>query len=248
MRRLLALVALLAVAVVPHADADEPTLPNLRPEKPFDIRLSYADDFDFTKPQAALRFSMLSKNVGDYALDLLGAPPKDATRAAASQCVAWVDKVCTQRQEAGEFIFHPEHGHWHLDSFALYELRKVSRKGVVDMRPSGLVATSPKISFCMMDSQRNEPPAEGETVLGTYLLCTGAYQGISAGWGDLYDYSLEGQQILVEDVPNGTYALVVRSNVDGQLLETDYSDNVAHALIRLETPAGCVGRTVTVVG
>ncbi len=245
MRRLFALVALLSLALVPHAEAEEPTLPNLRPEKPYDIQLGYADISDFTDPTEALRFSMSSANVGNYALDLVGVPPKDETRAAASQCVKWMDKVCTERQEAGEFIFHPTHGHWHLDSFAAYELRKVTKKGAVDMSRTGLVATSGKVSFCMMDSAPNQP--SDSVAVGFYATCTGVYQGISAGWQDIYDYGLPGQQIVVKDVPDGRYALVVKSNVDGQLLETNYSDNTTFEIIDLGTPPGCVGRTVTVV-
>jgi len=244
-RRLFVLFALLSVAVVPHADSAEPTLPNLRPAKPYDIQLGYSDSFDFSNPNEALRFSMASGNVGQYALDLLGFPPKDETRTTASQCVTWIGKVCTERQEAGEFIFHPDHGHWHLDSFAAYELRAVTRKGAVDMTDAGLVATSGKVSFCMMDTQP-VTQAEDETAVGFYNACVGVYQGISAGWEDVYDYGLPGQQIIVKDIPDGTYALVVKSNVDGQLLETDYSDNVAHEIITLSTPVGCVGRTVTV--
>lgn len=246
MRRLFALLALLSVALVPHADAAEPTLPNLRPDKPYDINLGYSDNFDFNNPTEALRFSMGSGNIGKYALDLLGLPPKDETRTAASQCVAWIEKVCTQRQEAGEFIFHAAHGHWHLDSFASYELRRVTKKGAVDTTATGLVATSGKVSFCMMDTRPVTPPAEGETAVGFYNTCTGVYQGISAGWADVYDFSLPGQQIVVKDIPDGTYALVVRSNVDQQLLETNYADNMAYEIITLSTPPGCVGRTVKV--
>ncbi|HVF75439.1 MAG TPA: lysyl oxidase family protein [Acidimicrobiales bacterium] len=246
MKRFLALFALLSVVLVPHADADEPTLPNLRPDKPYDIQLGYADEFNINNPTEALRFSMASGNVGAYALDLLGAPPKDQERTTANQCVAWVEKVCTQRQEAGEFVFHPLHGHWHLDSFAAYELRKVTRKGAVDMTGTGLVATSGKVSFCMMDSQPVGGYDPNQTQTGFYNTCTGVYQGISAGWADVYDFSLPGQQIVVKDIPDGTYALVVKSNVDGQLLETDYTDNTAYEIITLATPPGCVGRTVTV--
>lgn len=246
MRRFLALFALLSLAVVPHVDAAEPTLPNLQPAKPYDIQLGYADEFDFNNPTEALRFSMSSGNIGQYALDLLGVPPKDTERTAAAQCVAWMDKVCTERREAGEFIFHPLHGHWHLDSFAAYELRKVTKKGAVDMTDTGLVATSGKVSFCMMDTQPVGGYDESQTQTGFYATCTGVYQGISAGWEDVYDFTLPGQQIIVKDIPDGTYALVVKSNVDGQLFETDYTDNVAHEIITLSTPVGCVGRTVTV--
>lgn len=248
MRRLFAFVALLAVVVVPRADGAELQLPNLQPAKPFDIQLGYADEFDFNQPYAALRFSMSSQNVGPYALDLLGAPPESETRTVANQCVAWLGKVCTERRAAGSFDFHATHGHWHLDSFAAYELRAVTKKGDVDMSPTGLVATSGKVSFCMMDSTTNAEPTT--TDVPFYATCTGVYQGISSGWRDIYDYSLPGQQIVVKDVPDGVYALVVYSNYNSQLLETDYSDNTAFQKIRLTTTAntGCTTtRTVELV-
>lgn len=237
-------------ALVPHANAADPQLPNLTPLKPFDIQLEFADDFDFTKPHEALRFSTSSFNSGEYPLELLGAPPEGASRTVANQCVQWNDRVCTARQPAGHFDFHASHGHWHLDDFALYELRRLTKKGKPDMTERGLVATSGKVSFCMMDTanQGEADPADPFDSTGFYVSCSGVFQGISAGWADIYTWDLPGQQILVENVPDGDYALVITSNASEQLLETSYEDNTSVAKIRLGTPPVCMGRTVEVIG
>lgn len=252
-RRRVTFVAAIVVfssALVPHAGAADPQLPNLTPLKPYDIQLSYADEFDFDKPNAALRFSVASHNAGDYPLELLGAPPEGMTRTVANECVQWASRVCTARQAAGSFDFHPDHGHWHLDGFAEYELRKLNKRGQPDMSARGLVGTSGKVSFCMMDSAAvgESDPTDPLHTTGFYLTCTGVFQGISPDWADIYDYSLGGQQIVVESVPDGDYALIVKVNSERQLLETTYEDNVSMAKVRLDTPAMCLGRTVEVIG
>lgn len=245
---------LVLTSVAPYgAEAEDLQLPNLQALIPAEqVILGFADEFDINKPQQALRFTTGSNNTGSFALDVLGAPPIDATRTVANQCIAWTDRVCTARQEAGEFEFHPLHGHWHLNNFAQYDLRSLKGNGNPDMRDSGVVATGGKVSFCLMDYERQKPDdiTDPYNTTGFYATCTGLLQGISTGWADLYTNDLAGQQILVDTVPDGDYALVVTVNPTTQLLETDYSDNTTYRKIRLGTTfaPGCVTtRTVTIL-
>lgn len=228
--------AALVVALVPLASgAEVEQLPNLAALPPFDIRVGQADGdpFELDRP-LALRFSVAAANRGTYALELLGTPGS-ATAATAAQCVRWVSAGCTERREVGEFAWHPEHLHWHLEGYALYELRRV-RHGTPDMRPRGLVATGGKVSFCLMDGEQiGDPPAGADplTRAGIYRTCSGFWQGISPGWADVYEYDLPGQQIPLAGVRDGTYALVVTVNPDGRLLETDRADDVAFTRVEI---------------
>lgn len=186
----------------------------------------------------ALRFATGTANRGDYSLELAG-QPSGAAEAIALQCIAWPqDRVCSERQEVGTFSWHPQHGHFHFEDFALYELRKLRRDGAPDLRKKGLVATSGKISYCIIDAQEDEGsqrPLLYSVPYPLYYSCfTGlGMQGISPGWKDVYSKGTTGQQIPLEGIPDGTYALVVKFDPADRLLETDESDNTALTQIRL---------------
>jgi hypothetical protein len=185
-----------------------------------------------------LRFAAIVSNRGDHPFDVLGAPA-DAERWEALQCVRWAARACLERRPAGTVIFHPEHGHWHLDAFVLYELRRVGADGEPDLSPEGLVVSSEKMSFCLQDSTAEEglqnPPF--------YVGCTAVIQGISPGWADIYDSSLPGQELGLDGVLDGVYALVYTVNPDGSLYDADPSDDVAYSLIEISDG----GTTATVV-
>ena len=63
-------------------------------------------------------------------------------------------------------------------------------------------------------------------------------EGISTGYGDNYVAQLEGQYIDITGLRGGRYRLVHSANPTGTLIETDYSDNDASALLRIRWPDG----------
>jgi hypothetical protein len=232
MRRVAAMVAMAVLALgVPTAHSAPPEeLPNLVPLPLYDLDVEKAED-DPDLP--ALRFAMATANRGDYALDLFAEPagPGEAT---AHQCVDWAtDRVCAGRQEVGRFVWHAEHAHHHLEDFALYELRRFRRNGVPDMSRAGLVATSGKVSFCIIDVEYDDESEQPSPLYWLphplyYSCIVGAgFQGISPGWRDVYTRGTPGQEIVLAGVAPGTYALVVTTDPEDRLLETDESDNVA---------------------
>jgi hypothetical protein len=117
--------------------------------------------------------------------------------------------------DAGDFEFSPCHGHFHLRSFADYELRRAGER----------VAFGHKQAFCVRDSLPYAP------VPGRGYACD--FQGISAGWGDAYPARLDGQWVDVTDVPAGDYDLVVTVNPDGRIAETGSAPNVARVPVHL---------------
>lgn len=235
-------VLLLSAAPVPAAtvaelDAAE-QLPNLVPLPPFDVEVGAPDDGERGGPPVgALRFATAVANRGEWAFDLFGQPENPGAQTAkAMQCVGWAsERVCIERSEVGRIVWHPEHAHHHFEDFALYELRKLKPNGQPILKPKGLVAGGTKVSFCLMDIEPDDGTSGGpNTPIGRighplYMSCAAGsgFQGISAGWRDVYGNSTPGQQIVLDGVPDGTYALVVTTDPEELILETTKADNVA---------------------
>jgi len=149
---------------------------------------------DGTGKRTLLRFDTLIVN--DGAADLvLGAPGSNPTL----------------------FEFSPCHGHYHLASFADYEL--VTLDGLQVVRGH-------KQAFCLLDSIKLDPLAGPRT-----YSC--GFQGISAGWADLYSSSLDCQWIDVTGVVPGDYLLRVRVDPLDLFAESDETDNVTEVPVTI---------------
>lgn len=214
-------------------------LPNLVPLLPTDIGTGPTDQGN----GRAIRFTASTANLGDFPLELAGRPDSTAPNSAAMQCVAWlVDRVCGSYQPVGTFVYHEAHAHYHFEDFALYELRRVRNSKPV-MGKKGLVAPSTKASFCLIDSARAGPspgpaydnphPLYASCVAGTPAGGFIGVQGISPGWMDIYTSGLPGQQIPIDAVPSGRYAIVVTTDPENRLAESNENDNVAFAIVSL---------------
>lgn len=206
------------------------TLPNLVPEPPAIVLPRTVDGL------RAVAFDTVIVNRGDYALDLLHEPVADAdpllSEWSAAQCVGWVGVVCRERRNVGEFVYHsaPGHEHYHFEAFALYELRRLTTDGGPDLSSGGLVGDGEKVSFCLQDTRRVDREAFPRAF---YTGCGRLYQGISAGWADIYGAHLQGQHLSVDGVPDGRYALVFTVDPDSRLFESDDTDNVSWSVIEL---------------
>ncbi len=237
MRSVAAIVGVaVAIAVATAAQPAPASLPNLVPLPP-EIEVG---DADRGTGRRALRIGAAVANRGTAHLDLLGMPssPTDE-RVPAHQCVGWTaDRGCTPRRQVGDFVWHPAHGHHHFEGFALYELRHLKRDRP-DLSRRGLAARGNKVSFCLVDYERDgeQGALDGTGLTGwpLYSSCVGGsgHQGISRGWRDVYTGSLQGQQIVIDDVEPGTYALVITIDPDERLLETNDVDNVVAVKVEL---------------
>lgn len=125
------------------------------------------------------------------------------------------------------FVYSPCHGHYHLQGYALYELLNLNGTPVV-INGHGVIGH--KQAFCLLDSVQVSPTAGPAK-----YTCTN--QGISVGWSDVYDASLDCQWIDVTGVPAGNYLL--RVTINGGLngthvfAESDYSDNTATVTVTI---------------
>ena len=236
-----ALLALLLVAPATAAPAVEDRLPNLNQAAPREVRVD--EQIVGGRPRFRLGFDSATGNVGTGPLTVHGyrtGPSRDMT---VDQLITQSDGSSRQVRGVGvmSYAVHPDHDHWHFLGFERYELR---RAGTLRTR----VRSDRKTGFCLGDryTVRNArllagfspfPEQADQCGLGQPGL-RGLFAGISVGWGDRYSAYLEGQFIDVTRLPPGRYTLVHTTNPDGSLVESDYSDNSASVLLRIDWPNG----------
>lgn len=152
----------------------------------------------------------------------------------------------------GLFEYAPCHNHFHYKHYATYELLPVLPGGAL-----GAPIFARKRGFCMDDSEPFLPGVDPNSwvyrACGT--LTTHGYQGVHAGWSDVYARTLPGQYFVLDDpdqpTPAGDYVIRVTVNPpylpdstdacpvrDEQnfcrvLRESNYSDNVVTLRITL---------------
>ncbi len=115
------------------------------------------------------------------------------------------------------FEISPCHGHAHLKGAADYALLNGSGQTVLRAR---------KQAFCFRDNvafASDAGPAQ----------FTCEFQGITAGWEDIYDKSLDCQWLDITGLAGGTYVLQVTVNPDGVFEESNYGNNIASVSITL---------------
>ena len=135
-------------------------------------------------------------------------------------------------QPVSEFVFHPQHNHWHITGVALFEIRTAADDGTRGRFGSVFANQSIKTTFCLIDWIKLE--GNSTTTERNYFECSpDALQGISAGWGDQYHHALDGQELEVTGAKQGVYYLVSTANPEGNFIETTTSNNTAWTSFRL---------------
>lgn len=179
-----------------------------------------------------LRFDTRLANVGAGHFQIRAATSGDVTDA--YQDILNGSNQIVQRKLIGQFVYHAEHGHTHLDNVNRYELRTGSPTGT-------LLRVSKKVSFCIEDSLRFN--SGGPT--SQYPECLPTVMGITRTWADLYTASLPGQEFNVTGLPAGEYYVVILIDPGRSYLEQSRSNNRAWVKIFLDPRAGTVNRTGT---
>ncbi len=190
-----------------------------------------------------LGFSASAENKGVGPLTITGHRLNTTTEfMTADQMVTLANGSSAVRESIGSlaFVEDPTHRHWHLLSFMSYELRRAS-----DFK---LVSPDQKTGFCLGDRYNVDPqtqlPAEPDrrvynSTCGleqTQLL--EVLEGISVGWGDIYQAWRDQQFVDITGLPAGVYILVHRVNGDRALKESNYANNAASVRLRLTWPNG----------
>lgn len=233
----------------PHFGDPGVTLPNLSPDvQTLQILRSFQyDEATQTVYEGppTLYFDTWAMNLGTVPVQLKFGGLESPETAIAEQCISWrsaENHLCREFVPVGGFSWHQEHAHFHFNEFAAYELRRLRPNGRVDYSAKGLVSTNEKVSFCLIDSRRLRDDASST---GFYSTCTPTIEGISPGYADIYNSELAGQQLSLEGLVDGRYALVIKMDYLDHIHETNDDDNVVEATIELSagvTQASIVGR------
>ena len=123
------------------------------------------------------------------------------------------------------FTYAPCHGHYHFTDFAEYRLFNSAGQQVSAGR---------KVGFCLEDVSRWNSAANSRAQYD----CD--YQGIQAGWSDIYSSNLPGQWIDITDIWPGTYTLEVRLDTANRIDEANEANNTARAEVDISATNGTV--------
>lgn len=195
----------------------------------------------FAQGPPQLQFDSWIQNVGSFPLELVGDEPKYPTTA--MQCVAWTaNRICRETRVVEGYVWDNSIGGFRFPDFANYELRRLLRNGRVDFSNRGLVATNAREAFCLIDSalvdqQKPAPPH--------YFMCGETMHGISPGWATLNESGMPGQELPIETLTDGRYALVVTLDRAGHLFDADETNDTLVVTVELSagiTEAAIVGR------
>lgn len=115
------------------------------------------------------------------------------------------------------FEASPCHDHFHLKGAAGYELVNSAGSTVLRAR---------KQAFCFRDNV-----AFGANAGPAKFTCD--FQGISAGWEDIYDNTLDCQWLDITGLAGGSYSLRITVNPDAVFREGNYDNNTASVSITL---------------
>jgi len=124
--------------------------------------------------------------------------------------IGQADMILGDPTSTGGFEFSTCHNHYHFNGYAAYEL--LDKAGTV-------VATGHKQAFCLLDLS----PMPGTSSAPRYHC---GFQGISAGWSDVYGSGLDCQWVDITGVPAGSYRLRITINGDRTLPESNYDNNM----------------------
>jgi lysyl oxidase len=145
-------------------------------------------------------------------------------------------------RRAGEFQFHPEHGHYHYLNFLDFQLFHVTGSSHL-LTPAG---SGKKLGLCPADELFADWHTFNQQQTNTFTANCGyspgeASMGLNIGWGDVYRWQRPGQYVDFSGDGDGYYLLQVTVNAGHQVLVVHPHDNVGYAYIHV------VGDRVTLI-
>ena len=133
--------------------------------------------------------------------------------------IGTADLVIGNPQGNPLFEYASCHGHYHFSDFASYRLIDAA---------SRIAATGSKVGFCLEDVQRFDTSARPSAMYD----CN--FQGISAGWADVYVSQLPCQWIDITGLAAGAYTLRVEIDPANRLPEANETNNVAASFVYID--------------
>jgi hypothetical protein len=213
-----------------------PELPNVVADPPGTGSLEVSSTEGGLKSEGELelllRFNGYIHNAGPGALEFRGSRTTPAEPMHAFQRIYYADGSFKEEPSAAEFIYVTAagHNHWHLQNVAKYSLWNSAR--------TAEVAPSQKVGFCLTDDEHVEPNV-GPTVAfykdaangceDNHPEATSLFEGVSAGWRDLYSSTVAFQWVNASNVPPGEYWLREDVNPTGVIKEGEGANAPAYA-------------------
>lgn len=188
----------------------------------------YDNDIIPVNGRRLLRLSNGTPNIGIGKLHLYGSTINPDLTRDVVQRIFRTDGSSWDRL-AGSFVYHPGHSHIHFDGWAQYRLRERP----ADDSVGPVVAQGTKTSFCILDLVPYDASLPGYNPAGEFRTCGSTVQGLSVGWMDIYSRSLQGQNIDITGIPDGTYWLESEVDPDNHCLESDENNNIARIKITI---------------
>jgi hypothetical protein len=206
-----------------------------------------------------MRFSTAVANMGGpVALTSSNTAVDGQGRQIVTQTVYKYDSVTNAfsqdyQREAGRFVWHSGHGHFHLEGYANYRLRHNTggQPGAIVLRNDGTEAVGDKIGFCLIDilqtftrpdNGQSSNTVTGYSGTGQPSNGCGFQQGLRVGRADVYDSIYDGQWIDVTGVANGSYFLEVTIDAMNAIQESNENNNTVFVAYTLNAnpPSGGV--------
>ena len=122
------------------------------------------------------------------------------------------------------FQYAPCHNHYHFEALAAYRVLTLSNE---------VVRVGNKFGFCLEDVLNSHGPA------GAAKIYSCDFQGIQAGWSDIYNADLPCQYVDLTGLPVGDYQLEIELDPLHQIPESDEENNRVRVPFYL--PAVCTG-------
>lgn len=178
-----------------------------------------------------LRLSNGTPNIGEGRLELRASTVVSSTQREVDQRIFRSDGTFTDRF-AGTFTFHSTHDHFHFDDWVVYRIREITP----DEGVGPVVAEGEKASFCIFDLFVYDVDNPFIVFPPLYTTCGASVQGMTPGWGDVYDLNLPDQWVDITDVPEGFYWLEAEVDPLDRILEIDETNNASRILLWVGPP------------
>jgi hypothetical protein len=179
-----------------------PLLPDFAPVPPLDIHTKEVDGV------WTVEFSSTVVNVGEGDFHATAKKEPDGSWTI-TQDIEYDQGGAEQVATPAEAVWAGDgHEHWHVKRYVVYHLTALDDRG----RPTGDQRTDHKVGFCIYDFEKGdvdfgpEEPVYGRAGCGKED-STRLVMGLSPGWADYYKWSLPGQSIEIDGLPDGAYRI-----------------------------------------
>ncbi len=183
-----------------------------------------------------LRLANGTANVGEGKFHIYGGPDNGDGTQQVIQRIFKTDGTFTDFV-GGSFVFHAEHNHIHVESWASYRLRDIIQPG---NGVGPIVAQGEKTSFCIIDLGVYDTTLPNYNPNGEYFNCGSTTQGLSVGWVDVYSPGLPGQSIDITGLAAGDYWLESVVDPDNDFIESDETNNSAMIMVTIGGGGGTI--------